>query len=475
MVITGRYLPGDSSVRKLWPLIQYYFVWQPILLLIAGLGVLFFILKIVAFLNGSDNLTFVFGMGAFSFLLVIPYCSGSQGLRTLISNPQLAIIPGFQLKAGLAHFLLALIASIYLYLNVLVFGQSPANPIIFFLYPFIFMSLYAGFMQLILPSKLFIPLISILPIVIVFFVIRFSELLGALLVDMNFVVTLFFACLLGWAYGLYLLHSRDMFRPACKDINNTSAWATYDGGLLINKAFGKASTAEGTLLLGYPDNWGGIILRVVYFFFVTPLMTTLAMMAIGLADEWDHPMQHSLVSMFLGISLFSAVFCVFIYGELVARARLVWLRFGTDRLDQWRLVDTYCVRFLSTYVISGLVVALVSLIFTDIPGLFLVHYCVILTSYCFFNLYFSLLVRVNRLSPLVLVLVIIASVAALLFTLVPVLTDEHEPQFGMLMAIELLFFVLGFLFKLSVKNQFTGIDWKLVTINKPGKQVLTQE
>ena len=186
-------------------------------------------------------------------------------------------------------------------------------------------------------------------------------------------------------------------------------------------------------------------------------------------------MWENLFSMFLGVSLFSAVFCIFIYGDLVARARLVWLRFGTDRLAQWKLVDRYCLRFLLTYYVSGFFVVLAAAIFSKIPLIFLFHYFVILASYCFFNLYFSLLVRVNRLSPLVLVLVIIASAAALLFALVPVGSDEHEPQFGLLMAIELLFLLLGFLFKLSVKNQFIGIDWKLVTINKPGGQVLTQD
>lgn len=475
MVVTGRYFPGDSPVRQLWPLIQYYFVWQRILLLITGLGLVLFILKIAAFINGSDNLTFVLGLGAFSFLFVIPFCSGSTALRNLIANPQLAIIPGLQLKAGIAHFLIALVASLYLYINVLIFGTSPANPAIFFFYSFIFLSLYAGFMQLILPSPYFISLISFTPFIMIFIVIRFAEFLGALFIDKGFLAALFLVCVFGWSYAFYLLHKRDKFLPACKDVHNTTAWASYDGGLLINKAFGKASTAEGTLLLGYPDNWGGIILRVVYFFLLTPLMTTLAMMAIGVADKWDTSMWENVFSMFLGISLFSAVFCIFIYGELVARARLVWLRFGTDRLAQWNLVDRYCLRFLLTYYACGLLVVLAAAVFSEIPLIYLLHYFVILASFCFFNLYFSLLVRVNRLSPVILVLVIIATCAALIFSLIPVLSDEHEPRFGLLMTIELLFGVLGYLFKLSVKNIFTGIDWKLVTINKPRRQVLTQD
>ena len=457
-------------MKKLVGLLQYFFLWQQkILLLVVAIGMLLVMFGLViAFQN--DRAALVSNLAGICFLLAIPYCSGATGLRTIIANPQLAMVPGLRFHAGLAHLLLALATSFLAYLAIMVFGEGPFRGWFFF-HIFNFLSLYAFAMQLILPSRYFVPVISFAPLVLVMLSINFSMQLKALLASPAFVLGLFVACLLVWAWGLNLLRTHRTFRPVNASLNDTEAWASYDGGLLTNMAIGQPRTAAGTLLLGYPDNRAGIIMRVLYYYLITPLFTSGAMLAIGITEKWDAPVWDVVFSLFLMVSLFSAVFCIFIYGELVARARLVWLRYGTDRLQQWRLVDGYCKQYLLVYYLCGVGVVLLTGLLTTIPAIRLVHYLMILFSFCLFNLYFSLLVRVLRLSPVVLALVVVVSVGILIGGVVQALLGNYT----FLLTVEVAMLVLGLTFRTIVQNSFAGIDWKLVSIKKKGRYVLTQD
>lgn len=461
-------------MRKLWLLLKYYYLWQPAIPLVATLGVLLFVLKVV-FTNTSEAVTFALGMASFAFLFIIPFFSGSTALRHLIANPRLAMLPGFRVRAGVTHLVIAIAASVFLYANFLVFAPDEYSPLVM-LRTFICLSAYAGFMQLILPSRYFATFISLAPIVFVMILMQFQGLVATLFLDANFTIALFLVSLAGWGWGFHLLATGNKFRPGrTTTLNDTEAWASYDGGLLTRLAIGNASTPQGTLLLGYPDNWWGIVLRVVYYFILTPLFTTGAMVLIGITREWDAPLPDSLIGLFLAISLFSGMFCIFVYGELVARARLVWLRYGTDRAAQWHLVDAYCLRYLLVYYLCGSLVALVACLLTDIYGVYLLHYLLIMFSFCCFNLYFSLLVRATRLPTLVLVIIIIISMVFLVAGIVRALWID-SPTFDLLVTVEALLLALGIAFRYRVKRLFAGIDWQQVKINKtPGRLALTQD
>ena len=460
-------------MKQPWLFIKYYYTWQPVIPIVVALGVLLFMLKIV-FTNTTPAVTFFLGLGAFAFLLVVPFCSASTALRHLIANPHLAIVPGLKLQAGIAHLVIAIAASIYLYVNFLIFAPDDYTPLVM-ARTFIGLSAYAGFMQLILPSRYFVSIISLAPVVLVMISIQFRDLLGALFLDTGITIALFVVAIAGWGRALHTLATNSKFKPANTCLYTTEAWASYDGGILTRLPIGRSSTAEGTLLLGYPDNWGGIVLRVAYYFILTPLFTTGAMYFIGIVDDMDQPMPEKLIRLFLFISLFSGIFCIYIYGELVARARLVWLRFGTDRSTQWRLVDSYSLRFLLVYYLCGVIIAFLARLLTDINPVYLLHYQLLIISYCCFNLYFALLVRASRLSSLVFVLVLVMNLVALIFGVMRAFRDV-QPSFDLLIVIEFLLLTLGIACRQRVKQLFDVIDWRQVSINKyPGRMALTQE
>jgi hypothetical protein len=195
---------------------------------------------------------------------------------------------------------------------------------------------------------------------------------------------------------------------------------------------------------------------------------------IGITEQWDAPRLDALFGLFLFMSLFSGVFCIFMYGELAARARLVWLRYGTDRHAQWQLVDYYCLRFLGVYFLCGAGIVLMAHLLSGIESIYLLHFLLIIVSYCSFNLYFSLLSKAARLPSLVLVFVVIVSLAALLAGIIATVTDT--PSFTPLAVVEGIFMVLALLFRLQVKRLFTGIDWYQVQLSKaPGRFALTRE
>lgn len=460
-------------MKKLWNLLKYYYFWQPVIPLAVGIGLFLFILKVV-FTNTSPGVTFFLGMASFAFLFIVPFFSGASALRRLISNPQTSMVPGLRLQAGIAYMLIAVIASVFLYTNFLVFAPDDYSPYVI-LRTFACFSLYAGLMQLILPSRFFITIVSVAPIVVVMILLRFDHILIALFLDPG--VTLAYTALVvaGWIHGLHLLATQNRFAPGCDIQNNAEAWSSYDGGFLARMAIGRERTAEGTLLLGYPDNWGGIVLRVLHYFIITPLMTTGGMFLIGITEEWDGPMLDSLFRLFLMISLFSGVFCIFIYGELVARARLIWLRYGTDRFAQWQLVDKYCFSYLMIYYLCGACIVLLSALLAEIPGVFLLHYLLILFSYSAFNLYFSLYAKTARLPALGQVLVVIVTIFFIILGIVSA-TVADTPTFIYIVNIEWLLALLAIAFRMRVKSLFTGIDWRLVTINKtPNKMMVNQK
>lgn len=453
-------------MTKIGAMIRYFYSWQPTILFVAALGAIAFVLKIPAAVLDAD-IAFFLGVFSYTFLLVIPFCSASTAMRHLMANHQVAMVPGFRLQAGLAHLVIAAGGSVFLYLNWLVFTDTAYSPLVM-LRTFSCLSLFAGFMQLVLPSRLFIVAVSIGPLIVALVIVRFQETAAFLFLDPAWTIALFLACLTGWGYGLWLLHSRDTFRPANVMVGDAQAWATYDGGILTRQSIGRSRTAAGTLLLGYPDSRIGILVRVGYYFVFTPLITTLGLFLVGIGEKWDKPATDIVFTLFLLCSLFSAVYCIFIHGELVARARLLWLRFSTNRQAQWRLVESFNVKYLLTYYLCAGIIAGLAALLTDLPAGWLVHYLLIIISYCFFNLYLAQMLRAHDLHWFYLIFSVMVS-AVLLFSGIYFALDTETRNPGLLFGVEGLFLVLAVVCRSLTRKTFLQIDWKLITLKMAGR------
>lgn len=450
-------------MKKLFKLLQYYFCHEESIYYSVIIGAVAFTLKIFASFV-SDVLTLFLGLVAYAFLMIIPCCSGSIALRRLISNIHMTMVPGIRLYAGAALMFLCALTSLYLYINVLIFSDMEISFLVV-LRSFYLLSLFTGVIQLCITSRNFVPIISVSPFVVLLLISRYQEVAALLFLDRNFTVTAFLLALVCWAYGLYRLHTQSRFRKGTNSISETEAWATYDGGFINKLSFGKMASAPGTLLLGYPDGWSGIMPRVAHYFIVTPLITAVGLYIVGLGENWDKPMLEVLCSLFLVFSLFSAVFCIFMSGELVARARLLWLRFGTDRSSLWELIEYNSLKILFVYTAFGITVAIVCALISPLPASLLMHYVLTLVSYSCFNLYFALLARFYHLGGITMGVIIMAGIFMLIFAGGRALS-EVDPSYTMLFVFEGLTLVLGIVCRTTLARAFSGADWIRIKLKR---------
>lgn len=435
-----------------------FFLWQRPLRWIVALGLVPLVLAVPARLIDTG---LSFGLAIWGGLAVLlpPFLLAPVAFRGLIANLRLGLLPHFHFRAGLALLLMTLLFAAWLPLAALYAGV-PLHPLLF---PRLFIgaSLYAGLLQLILPSRHIVAIFSFLPFVIFLLLIRFGEVVVPLLFEPATVAAGLPLCAAGWTWGLITLHRSNVFRPVYQTASKDD-WLYMDFGWSNRRGLGNMRSPAGTLLLGYPDGIGSRLLRMLNFTLVTPVVCVTFLYLIGPGNEdSDNPILNNLPAAFLGFCLFSALTSTWNYGEMAARCRLLWLRLGSGRPEHWRVMEGTIRLNLALLYATAALVALLLWLFTALPAQYPLHFMALLISRSLFDVYFNLFVRVKNWSrPAAGLLGLLSAVIALLVTGFAIAL--HMPL--LLVALEALQLVLAVVFRGAALREFQCIDWRRVTL-----------
>ena len=452
-----------KAMRGMFFVFLAFFLWLRPLGWIATLGLALAVLAL-SVTRVDPDLSFGLALWGGLGLLLLPFLLAPVAFRGLVANLRLSLLPNFHLRAGLALLLLTLLVSAWLPLAGLYAGAS-LHPLLF---PRLFIgaSVYVGLMQVFLPSRHIVAIFTFLPFLIIIVLTWFGKALVPLLFEPAFVMAGLPLCAAGWAWGLRTLHRRNLFRPVYQTGSNDD-WLYFDFGWSNRHGLGKVRSPAGTLLLGYPDGIVSRLLRILNFTLVSPLVCIAFLYLIGPAEQReDNPVMADLPSAFLGFCLFSALLCTWNYGEMAARCRMLWLRLGSGRSEQWRVMEgTIWLNLALLYSSAGLIALLLWLLF-PMPAEYPLHFIAFLVSRTLFDVYYNLFARVqNWPKAFSGLLGLLSGVVALLVIGFAAASNNAS----LLVALEALQFVLAAVFRRAALREFQCIDWRRVTLKPPAR------
>ncbi len=432
-------------------LLRYMITWSRPLFWLVCLGLVLLCAVIVTGVLGFRDVAF--GMAIYSFipLLVIPYLFVWRPFRIMLSCRRLALLPGFRWQLGSALLVYTVLLSVFLPVAELLFWPTAEiGGIRFVALIFLGASLFTFLMQWAVASPQAVMIFSLGPFLIFFVVSKIGPLVLLALYREETAWLLLFASALAWVLALRRTVSQRVFLPPSKAPLHARdyVWegrADWLGVLCLNYR-GAVKSAQGTLLLGYPD--GGQFFQLLLLTLISPLVGMLCLYLTNMA-----PPQGGIGTMpdfFLGFSLFSSLIGGFGNGERAARCRLVWLREGGDRPDHWRRIER---RIYSDLVLLALIVLPitgVALMFPDMSFDPLTYCVMALTGNILAN-YFSLAARLSQWSMFLQILMALATGAGLVLS--RVLDVLPLP------ALVLVVLALAALFRVQAKQRFVTVDW----------------
>ncbi len=441
------------AIKQVWQILQYYYCRQRYIIMLVIVGFIFFLLGFWT-ITFSEKLSFVVFMISSTFMFLVPFMNSCTSLRELISNHPLSLLPGFKPKAGIALLAMTILPSFWWSLNAWYFGNESFS-IIAILRSFTAFSLFAGIMQLVLPSRYYLQIISILPVTLAIIAMQIRDPLYTLMLNVPFTWFLFILSLLGWVYGLRVLQQRQLFAPPFMPLDSIDYWS-YDGGLFQKKAIGESRSASGTLLLGFPDGWKGILSRVSNYMVVTPLITVGFFLLIGFGENAEIHIGQSLFPLFLLISLSCSCAFISIFGEMAARCRLIWLRQGGSRETQWQTLEQLTLKILFNYMALAGLITLFGFVFSILPAPIKLHYFLVICSFSTFILYLSLTIRVFSWLTLFQAGAVILSVSVMI---TGIMVSINQNNYILITILEGAYLFLAFLLRNMTRRKFLGIDW----------------
>src|SRR5690606_28125896 len=100
---------------------------------------------------------------------------------------------------------------------------------------------------------------------------------------------------------------------------------------------GPSRSATGTLLLAYPDGIVNRLYNTLNIVTISPLAAVLCIWMVGLPAQWEG--NSRMINLFMLFSMVAAIISAVGNGELAARCRLIWIRQGSSRQQQWTLLE----------------------------------------------------------------------------------------------------------------------------------------
>jgi hypothetical protein len=444
-------------MKGIGSILLYLLVPQRFLVFLGGLGLGLIVLALPVSL-ASRNAALGLSIYGFVASIVIPFVLSPAILRSLLANIRLALVPGFKVSAGLALFILHLIAVLFVPLCFTLYVGAPVD-VPELMLTFTLASLYSGVAQLMLPSRHLVILLSTLPLIAMYLVNRSGPVLREWLTQPYVAPVLFAAALVGWAYAFRRLARQNVFKPVYKAASNDE-WLYYGANWLNNQSLGRGTPA-GNLLQGYSDGVFSSLMRVIFSSLLTPLVSLVFLYVMGFGAEGSRERgDTSLVDLyarfFLLLILFSVVLANQGYGEFAARCRFIWLRRGEDRQTQWRLLERLVFNNLGIAFLVCTFVALVVALVSDLSAALLLHFLAVTVSISLFSAYLRIFGRMRGWSALFQhVFVTLSSIL-----LGAGLTVGIAMNVWIFVAVvEIILLVLALLARRSARRDFSTIDW----------------
>lgn len=433
-------------MSTLWPLLRHLLCWQRVLhwLVMMGLAALA-LSPLVALLIDSHT---AFGVFIYGYVaaLALPLLAAPVAFRQLIGSRRLALVPHLPLQSGIAWLILTMLAAVGPALGGLLYWPGSIHPQ-FVPRMFIVASLYAALLQWALCSRYLVFLLSVGPFVLFFLLLR----VGPLLVAPSATWATAGLCLAGWIGALQILRTRSDFRPLTKvPLGSTDyLWGTMGWQLLSPGFIGRMRSASGTLLLGYPDGISGRLWFQFVNIILSPLLGVGLLYLVGFSNFQNPP---NLFFFYLLFSMISAIAHSLANGELAARSRLLWLRHGGPRNEQWRLVD-------HTLLGNMLLLALLLLpqtlighfVLTAMENFSLLDYLLGTLSCYLLGSYFSLAARIYQWSLVAQFLIIVV--------LGPGVAVSYNQDAVPLLLLFPAVTMVALLFRSLARRRFLEVDW----------------
>jgi hypothetical protein len=448
-------------------LLLYFFTWRSVLTGSAVLGLVLFAFALNALAQSPYS---AYALALLAFVgLAVPYLSAAFALRKLISSRSLGITPHLPLRVGIVMLLLTLLTAAYVPFVAWLCG-IPTITFWLGLRIFVVASLYTALVQLLLPSRHAVFCLSLFPFAFLILVKQAEGIVARLLTDDGLTLWLALLTIVIWLYVLSVLARNTAFKPAWSTamtdytVNNwiqgTSDWRWFK--------LGTHAPAAGTLLLAYPASVAVRLVNIGGWIMFWPLVSVLVIWNLDLAEGLFSG-QSAGIDMFLLYSLLCGCLSCWSYGEVGARARLLWLRTGSDRTSIWKKLERELwINFALLLGVAVTVAVIVAMIGYDNANLW--HYPLIIIAFALFDGYRSLCARLYAWPSLVEAMVMLLATAILGVTIIFSLGNT---ALSLLPALELGLLALAALFRFSARARFTNVDWQVLKLAVSKRAMVT--
>ena len=443
----------------------YLFTWRTAIIVAMSLGLLLLVVALVSLALNFYFAAFALAVVAFLPLVGVPYLSAAPAMRKLISNRCLSMMPNFALRVGIVLLVLTITTAGFLPFIGWLFGM-PGMTFAFALKLFIITSLYTGLTQLVLTSRYAFVGFNLAPFLILFLLNRFDETLWRLYNNDSVIVIMATIAIALWLFALWILAHKRTFKPAFASSSGESSltrWM-YDSRLLQRFELGTEASPAGSLLLSYPATISMRIIHTAYMLIASPLRFAGTWILFSPKRAANGP---ELLALFLLSSLFTGCIYSWTYGEIGARARLIWLRIGGSRNLVWRQLEMQLWINIALLSCLALGIGLISSLLGE-TGLLhhpilikigLLHYPLLIIACAFYDGYYNLCARVYGLSSLSQALVMLPSLGLVIAT---VIATIKNPELNLLFVIESGMALLAVMFRALSKFRFSQVDWQML-------------
>ena len=444
-------------MNSLLSILLHLLFWQRLLRYLMMIGGAFALLGLIlCWFNPGSKGAIATLVGGTGFALLFSVMTAPVGLRQLLGNRQLALVPNLRWQAGLALFLLAVLVSlIYAGIASLVSETPVLTPSMLM---FCALSGYFLLAQWALSYKWGAIAFWLLPAVLLQLP-RNNPLLQWLQTPAVSLTVLMLSLLAWLVFAQWLRRLRTTAAPrfVMDQWNNPELQHQQHQGWLTNRVnFRGIRSASGSLLRGAYDNWRNRLLMQVVLFFLFPIVLNLFFAVLELAKGRDYLERILSSHNWLMMGLFGSLMISFYTREWLPRARLLWLRSGGSRAELWQLIQTMTRQeVLLSALVSGLYAFLLWQ-FTGLSAAFSLAFVLICTTVPWLTInvtHWSRLRDWGWMGSIVLMLALMAAMAVVL-----VLGFKRDS-----IVLPLLFAALcaglGYLVERRTQQRFLRIDW----------------
>lgn len=403
--------------------------------------------------------------GAFTLMLfgfviglALPFLAAAYEFRLLIANRRLGLVPGLRLHAGIAMLFLTLFVSTLPFAAALLLPRPVDSK--FPLLAFTFASTCVLCIQWLATSRvaiwvpwLFIALVQFPPLKQ-----WGSGISGWLMFDGAASLALFGISCVIWVVSLHRLSVRRSFRQPFNRFRSPVGNESRSDRAFPNSPARRAAqemtperndSPASALLLGTADRFWARFFRPAIVVLAGTLPVYILLFGFGKGMGWPR-----IVDGFAWYCVPMAMACCLSKGEIAARGRLIWLRHGSGRSRQWRVIETTALIDILPIALLLVALPIVASALASASDLRITEHILAGTSGCLLATYFGLAGRIHRLSTFSMGAILGGFMG--LFGFLFVRSNFPDP----LIALGVLGVAL--LFRHVASKGFRTIDWHLV-------------